>query len=60
VTSSRLPSLPIPTVVIADMLPDTGERLPSDWALHDPADYIDVLERGIASVLAEAPGAAHM
>jgi L-ribulokinase len=47
-----------PHGVIDDMLPDTGERLPSDWALHDPADYIDVLERGISSVLAEVPGAA--
>ncbi len=47
-----------PHGVIADILPDTGERLPSDWALHEPADYMVVLERGIASVLAEAPGAA--
>jgi len=47
-----------PHGVIADMLPDTGERLPSDWALHEPADYIAVLERGISSVLAEASGAA--
>ena len=47
-----------PHGVIVDILPETGERLPSDWALHEPADYMVVLERGIASVLAEAPGAA--
>jgi L-ribulokinase len=47
-----------PHGVIADILPDTGERLPSDWALHEPADYMTVLEAGIASVLAQAPAAA--
>lgn len=50
--------LAYPHGVIADMLPDTGERLPVDWALHEPADYTDVLERGISTVLAQAPGAA--
>ena len=47
-----------PHGVIVDILPETGERLPSDWALHEPSDYMVVLERGIASVLAEVPGAA--
>ena len=41
--------------VIADMLPGTNERLPPDWALHDPADYMAVLGTGISNVLAERP-----
>jgi L-ribulokinase len=44
--------------VIAEMLPGTDERLPVDWALHDPGDYMDVLETGIAAVLADKPDAA--
>lgn len=40
--------------VIDDVLPGTGEKLPPDWALQNPADYIDVLETVIPAVLAEA------
>ena len=50
--------LAYPHGVIDDMLPDTGERLPLDWALHDPDDYRYVLEAGIQAVLAERPGSA--
>ena len=32
-------------------LPSTGERLPHDWALQDPDDWVTVLERGIPDVL---------
>ncbi len=44
--------------VIDNSLPATGEPLPDDWALHDPDDYVQVLGQGIASVLADVPGAA--
>jgi L-ribulokinase len=43
--------------VIDNSLLSGGERLPEDWALHDPADYISVLLDGIARVLADVPGA---
>jgi L-ribulokinase len=43
-----------PRAVIDRELPDTGERLPSNWALQDPDDWITVLEEGIAYVIADA------
>jgi L-ribulokinase len=46
--------VPYPRAVIDRELPDTGERLPSDWALQDPDDWVTVLEEGIAYVLADA------
>jgi L-ribulokinase len=49
--------LAYPHGVIDDMLPETGERLPLDWALHDPDDYRYVLEAGIQGVLSERPEA---
>jgi len=33
---------------------ETGERLPTDWALQDPSDYLEVLRRGIPEALARA------
>ncbi|HTV12998.1 MAG TPA: ribulokinase [Acidimicrobiales bacterium] len=50
--------LAYPHGVIDDMVPETGQRLPLDWALHDPDDYLTVLEKGISTVLSEVPGAA--
>ncbi|HYA45165.1 MAG TPA: hypothetical protein VED59_06140, partial [Acidimicrobiales bacterium] len=44
--------------VIDNTLPPTGERLPPDWALHDPGDYTATLTEGIVNVLAQVPGAA--
>jgi L-ribulokinase len=44
--------------VIDDILPETGARLPTDWALHDPDDYVAVLVEGISKVLAAKPEAA--
>lgn len=44
--------------VIDEILPSTGERLPTDWALQDPDDYVDVLRRGIVAVLTDKPDAA--
>ncbi|MGB9184836.1 MAG: ribulokinase [Solirubrobacteraceae bacterium] len=40
--------------VLDTELPSSGEPLPDDWALQDPADWISVLETGIPEVLARA------
>jgi L-ribulokinase len=44
--------------VIDDFLPTSGERLPSDWALHHPADYLNALSSGVKAVIEEVPSAA--
>jgi L-ribulokinase len=43
-----------PSAVIDRELPGTGERLPADWALQDPDDWVKVLTRGIPEVLEKA------
>jgi L-ribulokinase len=43
-----------PSAVIDQKLPSTGERLPHDYALQDPEDWLKVLERGIPGVLKES------
>jgi L-ribulokinase len=43
-----------PHGVIDRTLPGSDERLPPDWALQDPDDWIQVLEEAIAYVVAEA------
>jgi L-ribulokinase len=43
-----------PSGVIDRELPGSGERLPSDWALQDPRDWINVLDTGVPAVLAQA------
>lgn len=40
--------------VIEGTLPGTGEALGPDWALQDPLDYVEVLERGVPEALARA------
>jgi len=40
-----------PSAVIDRTLPGTGERLPPDWALQDPADWTLVIERGVPEAL---------
>lgn len=40
--------------VIDETLPGTGERLPPDWALQHPVDYLTVLQIGIPEALAKA------
>lgn len=55
---AALCELPYAQGVIDTTLPSTGARLGADWALHDPDDYIPVLEEGVAKVLACVPGAA--
>lgn len=40
--------------VIDETLPGTGERLPPDWALQHPADYLEVLETSVPAVLRAA------
>lgn len=50
--------LAYPHGVIDQSLPGARERLPADWALHDPDDYRYTLETGVQRVLAEHPEAA--
>src|SRR5215210_9479224 len=45
------------SAVIDRELPATGERLPPDWALQDPDDYLDVLREAVPRAL-EAAGVA--
>ena len=40
-----------PHGVIDDRLPISGEKLPQDWALQDPRDYLTALEKIIPAVL---------
>lgn len=40
--------------VIDEVLPSSGEKLPPDWALQDPADYLRVLQVTVPKVLKEA------
>jgi L-ribulokinase len=40
--------------VVDHELPGTGERLPPDWALQVPSDYIDVLKTAVPQAVAEA------
>ncbi len=46
--------VPYPSAVIDRALPSTGERLPVDWALQDPDDWVKVLEDGIPAAVADA------
>jgi L-ribulokinase len=43
-----------PSAVIDQKLPSTGERLPHDYALQDPDDWVMVLERGVPAVMKES------
>jgi L-ribulokinase len=47
-----------PHAVIEDALPATGERLPAQWALQDPEDWIDVLRVAVPAAVAAAGVAA--
>jgi L-ribulokinase len=47
-------AVPYPSAVIDRTLPGTDERLPPDWALQDPDDWVTVVERAIPEVLAKA------
>ena len=40
--------------VIDEVLPTSGEKLPSDWALQDPKDYLTGLATTVPAVLKEA------
>jgi L-ribulokinase len=46
--------VPYPSAVIDRELPSTGERLPGDWALQDPDDWVTVLCDGIPAAVADA------
>jgi L-ribulokinase len=40
--------------VMDDVLASTGERLPPDWALQVPADYVESLVAAVRDALAES------
>jgi L-ribulokinase len=46
--------VPYSRAVIDRELPSTGERLPPDWALQDPEDWMAVVRRGVPAVLRTA------
>ena len=43
-----------PSAVIDSTLPSTGERLPPDWALQDPDDWVKVVEEAVPEVVSKA------
>lgn len=43
-----------PHAVIDDVLPATGERLPPEWALQDPEDYLTVLRTAVPAAIRAA------
>ena len=46
--------VPYASGVIDTVLPETGERLPPDWALQDPDDWLAVLETAVPDAIATA------
>ena len=40
--------------VIDEYLPTSGEKLPPDWALQDPRDYLTALETTVPSVISKS------
>ena len=46
--------LPYPHGVMDRVLAATGDRLPPDWALQVPSDYVDVLRQAVPEALAAA------
>jgi L-ribulokinase len=44
--------------VLEDALPDGGRRLPHDWALQVPSDYVDVLKDAVPKAVAASGVAA--
>ena len=43
-----------PHAVVEEKLPTTGAKLPPDWALQVPSDYVDVLKVTVPAVLKES------
>lgn len=43
-----------PHAVLEDTLPTSGAKLPPDWALQVPADYVEVLQQTVPAVLKES------
>jgi L-ribulokinase len=43
-----------PHAVLEETLPTSGAKLPPDWALQVPADYVDVLKKTVPAVLKES------
>jgi L-ribulokinase len=47
------------SAVMDDVLRASGDKLPPDWALQDPDDYVSVLRTAVPAALAAAGVAAH-
>ena len=45
---------PYPHAVMDRTLAATGDRLPPDWALQVPSDYVDVLRHAVPEALTAA------
>src|SRR6476646_5292731 len=43
-----------PDGVIDEKLPGTGERLPSEWALQNPRDWLATVEQTVPRLLSES------
>ncbi len=43
-----------PSAVIDETLPSSGDRLPPDWALQDPDDWVMVMEKAVPDVVKRA------
>ncbi|MFO7321693.1 MAG: ribulokinase [Chloroflexota bacterium] len=46
--------IPYANGVIDEQLPESGVRLPPEWALQDPNDYVEVVKQGVPAVLKES------
>jgi L-ribulokinase len=46
--------VPYANSVIDEHLPGTTHRLPPEWALQDPNDYLEVIKQGVPAVLRES------
>jgi len=47
-------SLAYPHGVVDDLFPEDGSKLPRDWAIQYPSDYLTVLEHCVQGVLVQA------
>lgn len=46
--------VPYANGVIDEQLPDSGVRLPPEWALQDANDYVEVVKQGVPAVLKQS------
>lgn len=46
--------IPYSNGVIDEYLPGSSERLPPEWALQDPNDYLEVIKQGVPKVMRDS------